>query len=98
MKKGTVETEEPIHEHFGLSYAHYLVLPRSVLQSMSVEWQKQFVSLLKQMDDKIDDKYALPNGLDYYIELKGYDGKIYSITNDPLCEYERGRRNILKEK
>ena len=40
------ETQEPIHEFFELSYAHYLVLPRSLLQSMPVEWQKRFVECL----------------------------------------------------
>ncbi|MFG2676989.1 hypothetical protein [Streptomyces sp. NPDC048445] len=39
-----------IHTHFSFSYANYLVLPRTLLQSMPAEWQHQFVALLEQMD------------------------------------------------
>lgn len=42
---------DAIHLHFGLSYANYLVLPRTLLQSMPDEWQTQFVALLNQMAD-----------------------------------------------
>lgn len=41
---------EPIHAHFGLTYANYLVMPRTLLQSMPVEWQRPFVALLEQFD------------------------------------------------
>ncbi|MFD8777579.1 hypothetical protein [Streptomyces sp. NPDC059916] len=41
---------EAIHKHFGLSYANYLVLPRTLLQSMPDEWQAQFVALLEKLD------------------------------------------------
>lgn len=41
---------EPIHLHFGLSYATHLVMPRTLLQSMPAEWQRQFVHLLDQFD------------------------------------------------
>lgn len=40
-----------IHTHFGLSYANYLVLPRTLLQSMPETWQHQFVALLQQYDE-----------------------------------------------
>lgn len=42
---------EAIHKHFGLSYANYLVIPRTFLQSMTPEWQAQFVALLKVMEE-----------------------------------------------
>ncbi|TGZ14705.1 hypothetical protein DV517_61880 [Streptomyces sp. S816] len=42
---------EAIHGHFGLSYANYLVLPRTLLQSMDDAWQTQFVALLNEMAD-----------------------------------------------
>ncbi len=45
----TVE-RDAIHKHFGLSYANYLVLPRTLLQSMPDEWQARFVALLDEMD------------------------------------------------
>lgn len=39
-----------IHEWFSLTYANYLILPRSVLQSMPLEWQDRFVSCLRELD------------------------------------------------
>lgn len=47
--------EEPIHEHFGLTYASYQVLPRTVLQSMPVWWQRAFVDLLRLADQAAAD-------------------------------------------
>lgn len=41
---------DAIHQHFGLSYANYLVLPRTLLQSMPDEWQTRFVALLNELD------------------------------------------------
>ncbi|WP_060887646.1 hypothetical protein [Streptomyces caniscabiei] len=40
----------PIHEHFGLSYCNYLVIPRSFLQSMPTEWQERMVACLDELD------------------------------------------------
>jgi hypothetical protein len=42
---------EAIHLWFGLTYANYLVVPRSVLQSMPDEWQARFVGCLREMDE-----------------------------------------------
>lgn len=43
------DDREAIHAWFGLTYANYLVLPRSVLQSMPDEWQKRFVEQLEEL-------------------------------------------------
>lgn len=40
---------EAIHLHFGLSYGNYLVLPRTLLQSMPDAWQARFVALVDEM-------------------------------------------------
>jgi hypothetical protein len=40
-----------IHAWFGLSYASYLVIPRTLLQSMPGEWQLAFVALLEDLDE-----------------------------------------------
>lgn len=40
---------ESVSRFFGLSYNHYLVVPRSLLQSMPAEWQANFVALLDEM-------------------------------------------------
>ena len=50
------DEDDFIHSFFGLSYAHYLVLPRSVLQSMPAKWQKKFVKLLNEIESKLWEK------------------------------------------
>ncbi|MER6183076.1 hypothetical protein [Streptomyces sp. NPDC001652] len=47
-------TDGPVHEYFELSYADHLVKNRTLLQSMPTEWQEQFVTLLRQLDDAFD--------------------------------------------
>lgn len=42
---------EAIHVHFGLSYANYLVLPRTLLQSMPDAWQARFVALVDELGE-----------------------------------------------
>jgi hypothetical protein len=43
--------DEAIHRHFGLSYANYLVLPRTLLQSMPDAFQARFVALLNELHE-----------------------------------------------
>lgn len=45
---------EAIHTWFSLTYSNYLVLPRSVFQSMPDEWQTKSVELLEDCSDKFD--------------------------------------------
>jgi hypothetical protein len=47
--RGEFEDLDPVHTWFGLTYSNYLVLHRSLLQSMPNEWQVEFVRLLDQM-------------------------------------------------
>jgi hypothetical protein len=94
--------EEPIHTWFGLTYAQYLVLPRTALQSMPSEWQRRFVKCLNELSDAVPEEYLLPDNVGYTVSLKEDDGKYISIKkHDPLFGYERGRRIIplrVKEK
>ena len=39
-----------IHAWFGLSYNPYLVVPRALLQSMPIEWQRKLVDLLGELE------------------------------------------------
>lgn len=68
------EDKDYIHNWFGLSYANYLVLPRSILQSMSDEWQKKMTDLLYELEDKISDEglILMP---DYTVEARDSNGK-----------------------
>ncbi|GAA1401838.1 hypothetical protein GCM10009613_60840 [Pseudonocardia kongjuensis] len=42
---------EPIHQHFGLTYANYLVLHRTLMQSMPLGWQRRMVACLDELHD-----------------------------------------------
>lgn len=43
------ESIEDVHTYFGLTYANYLVWPRSLMQSMPDDWQARFVALADEM-------------------------------------------------
>lgn len=51
---------EAIDLWFSLSYANYLVLPRSLLQSMPDEWQERFVTCLEQLNLAFHDTEQAP--------------------------------------
>ena len=60
------DEDDYIHNWFGLTYANYLVLPRSILQSMDAEWQKKLVNLLNELEDKMN-KEGLQDMPDYKV-------------------------------
>jgi hypothetical protein len=83
-----------IHEWFGLTYSSYLVLPRSVLQSTPVKWQRKFVKLLEELEEMAGDLNDLPGT--YAVQCRDEKGR---FTQDPYCNYDRGSRIIeLKKK
>ena len=88
MNGPVVEKREPIHTWFELSYAQYLTIPRSVLQSMPEEWQERFVKCLQELDDRID--WRPPRGR-YWVQLRDEKGR---YLYDRLWDYNRGRRVI----
>ncbi len=47
-------SDGPVHAWFGLSYAHYLTVPRSIMQAMPREWQERMVALMKELDAAYD--------------------------------------------
>lgn len=88
--------EHPMRDWFELSYSSYLVVPRSLLCDMPIEWQRQMVSLLNEMrrvydTDKIENRYT--------VKLRGEDGR---FKKDPLADYrhppELPYRSINEEK
>jgi hypothetical protein len=44
-------TDGPIHDWFGLSYCNYQVLPRTLMQSMPIDWQQRMVACLAELRD-----------------------------------------------
>lgn len=75
-----------VHDFFGLTYASYLTVPRSVLQSMPAVWQHKFSLLM----DELTDLYG-GYDMDYRVNAVDSRGKFKS---DPLRNYERGRRRV----
>lgn len=71
--------EHDIHEAFGLTYASYLVAPRSLLQDMPPEWQHEFVRLMEAFNDAFPGHHA-----EYAVFMRGDNGRFES---DPLRNY-----------
>lgn len=78
--------DSDIHSWFSLTYASYLTIPRSILQSMPAKWQHEFVGLLEEVGE-------LYGGYDmgYMVQRRNAKGRFVS---DPLRDYERGRRKV----
>lgn len=83
----TMRDDRTIHEWFSLTYANYLVVPRSVLQSMPEDWQHAFVCLLEQMERR----YGHLDWPDYDVRCRDGGGRYRA---DPIPHYNRGRTRI----
>ena len=88
MSDEVIVIDEPIHRFFGLSYASYLVLPRTVLQSMPPDWQRRLVSLMHEVEAELG---GFPEEGSYTVNLRDDRGR---WMHDPLADYERGRRRL----
>lgn len=80
-------TDGPMHLWFGLSYASYLTLPRSLIQSMPNHWQRRLVRLLEQFGE------TFPGADLQYTVKKRKAGKFES---DPLADYRRPDEAAIK--
>lgn len=89
--KGAIDCDSPIHDWFELSYAQYLTIPRSVLQSMPIKWQKKFVKCLEELDDSIEWR---PEEGRYWVQLKDAKGR---YKQDPFMEYRHSIKIKLKQ-
>lgn len=86
MKKTIIDGKEchvddPIHIWFGLTYSSYLVLHRSVLCAMPLEWQEKMVALLEEMDETIDSSKLISN---FTVQVRGEKGR---FIQDPYANY-----------
>ena len=84
------DEDDYIHNWFGLTYANYLVLPRSILQSMDAEWQKKLVNLLDEMEDKMREE-GLQDMPDYSVDAKDSNE---NYIKDPYRYYWRNNQRI----
>lgn len=55
FEERNARTDGPIHGWFGLTYSNYLVLHRSMMQSMPVAWQERAVALFDELDNAFPD-------------------------------------------
>lgn len=90
--KSQAAYREAIHRWFELTHAQYLTIPRSVLQSMPEEWQRDFVHLLELLDDSIDWR---PESGCYWVRLRDKRGR---FVEDKFMDYARGRRIVSRRK
>ncbi len=72
----------PMHGWFGLSYSSYLVIQRSLIQVMPIEWQARMVTLLEEMRETIDTS-DVPS---QFMVRARESGKIVA---DPFRDYRR---------
>ncbi len=77
---------DDVHTMFNLSYASYLVWPRSVMQSMPAEWQHQFAELADQLEDRYGGYET-----NYTVQARDNKGR---FIHDELQNYQRGRRYV----
>ena len=75
--------ERDIQDFFELTYANYLAIPRSILQSMTIDWQRKFVKLLDELDETFDWRRE---GCE--VTFQDNHGK---LMNDAFAYYDRGR-------
>ena len=73
-----LKSSEPIHDWFELSYAQYLTIPRSVLQSMPTELQERFTTCLDELDETIDWR---PKEGCYWVQLRDDKGRYKRSIN-----------------
>jgi hypothetical protein len=88
------ETQTPIHDFFGLSYANYLVLPRTLLQSCSVKAQKALCTALEMIADEEAKNmpHHWPDRANIIVSLK--DAGTGRFMKDEMADYQRGRRRL----
>lgn len=87
-----IQETDAVHGYFGLTYANYLVLHRTLLQSMPDEWQNRFVTLLEEYDQAFDhvdrpEAFQVTAGTDCYVsELTDPQLKQLGITKNEVWE------------
>jgi len=85
---------EAIHGYFELTYAQYLTIPRTALQSMPADWQRRFVACLRELDESFDWKPR--HGNQFWILMRGAGHFIKLADHEPFMDYQRGRRRVLR--
>lgn len=85
-------TANSASSYFGLSYAYFLVLPRSLLQSMPPEWQDKFFNLCEEMLKEFP-SYPHEN---YHVSARGEYGRLKDIPFENVA-YRRLPSSVVEE-
>lgn len=79
-----------VHTYFGLTYSNYLVLHRTILQSLPEDMQHRLTAVLAEVDHWCD-----RNGVEvaprYSIHARDEAGR---FIKDPVPHYFRGRTRV----
>lgn len=86
----------PMHGFFGLTYSNYLVLHRSLMQSMPVEWQERAIAVFEELRAAFDhvkqaDVYKVtPASECTYSDLSKTDMALLGVTqpDEPAGDYD----------
>lgn len=78
-----------VHDWFELTYAQYLTIPRSIMESMPEEWQARMVACLEELGETFD---WIPINGRYWVQLKDGSGR---YAHDPLMEYRHPNRGYI---
>lgn len=89
---------DPIHQWFGLSHANYLVIPRSLLQSLSRETQLAICRALQAAYEEEAAHCAHHWPHEATIDVKLKDVVTGKYIADPLADYQRGKRKLWQAK
>lgn len=71
---------DPVHHWFSLSYSSYLVVQRSLMEAMPLEWQRRMVAMMDELWETFD-----PDRVQTSFRVTALDGTRF--TKDPLREY-----------
>jgi hypothetical protein len=80
-----------VHTYFSLTYSNYLVLHRSILQSMPMDWQPRFTEVMREVDAAVESA-GLNMPASCTVRWRDDKGKFVS---DPIPHYNRGRTDVL---
>ncbi len=92
LEKEVLDDSEPVHTWFELSYAQFLTIPRIIMQSMPLGWQRDVVRLLREMDNTFDWR---PKEGRWWVSLRGDNGK-YGKLDYNICNYRHGNVDHLR--
>ena len=82
----------PVNQAFGLTYASFLVVPRTLLMDMPVEWQSRFVELMDEYNKAVVD-VAPESAYDISVTFK-QDGKFCKVP-EVYTDYKHAKHKDI---